>query len=72
MKAFGIAAAIAVAFTTGSSGMAQDKPGFRDTPTLPGSQWKVMRALRRDISAALEADGVVLAAPPVVPPAPPA
>lgn len=46
MKRVGMAAAIAVAVTTGSSGMAQDKPGFRDTPVLPGSQWKVHDADR--------------------------
>ena len=68
MKAFGIAAAIAVAFTTGSSGMAQDKPGFRDTPTLPGSQWKVHDADRPhpdvvtpgDTPGAAPSDAVVL------------
>ena len=40
--------------------------------TLPGSQWKVMRALRQEIRAALKRTGVELSAPPgVVPPAAP-
>lgn len=38
--------------------------------TRPGSQWKVMRALRQDVGTALEADGVVLAVPPILPPPP--
>lgn len=33
---------VALAFTvTGSAALAQDKPGFKDTPTLPGGSWKV-------------------------------
>ena len=46
MKAIGTTAAIAVAALAGSGAMAQDKPGFRDTPVLPGSQWKVHDADR--------------------------
>ncbi|WP_374407465.1 DUF1080 domain-containing protein [Pelagerythrobacter sp.] len=46
MKAIGTTAAIALAALSGSGAMAQDKPGFRDTPTLPGSQWKVHDADR--------------------------
>lgn len=34
--------------------------------TLPGSQWKVMRALRLDIRAALTAAGIEMAGPPAV------
>ncbi len=33
-------AALAITATSGSA-PAQEKPGFRDTPTLPGSDWKV-------------------------------
>ena len=42
--------------------------------TLPGSQWKVMRALRQEIRAALVRNGIQLSAPAGVipPPAPPA
>ena len=48
--------------------MAQDKPGFRDTPTLPGSQWKVHDADRPhpevvtpgDTPGAAPSDAVVL------------
>lgn len=38
--------AIAVAALAGSAGMAQDKPGFRDTPLLPDGKWKVHDADR--------------------------
>lgn len=46
MKRMGMTAAIAIAAMTGSGAMAQDKPGFRDTPVLPGSKWKVHDADR--------------------------
>ena len=46
MKRIGTTAAIALAALAGSGAMAQDKPGFRDTPVLPGSQWKVHDADR--------------------------
>lgn len=41
MKHIASAAAITVAFVAGSLAMAQEKPGFRDTPMLPGGQWHV-------------------------------
>jgi hypothetical protein len=34
--------------------------------TLPGSQWKVMRALRQEIRAALAEAGIQMSAPPGV------
>lgn len=39
--------------------------------TTPGSQWKVMRALRREIRAALDANGIEMAAPPPAAPSAP-
>lgn len=46
MRRINITAAIAVAALAGSAGMAQDKPGFRDTPLLPDGKWKVHDADR--------------------------
>ncbi len=46
MRHFNLAAAIAVATLAGGAAMAQDKPGFRDTPTLPDGEWKVHDADR--------------------------
>lgn len=46
MRHFNLAAAIAVATLAGGAAMAQDKPGFRDTPTLPDGKWKVHDADR--------------------------
>lgn len=46
MRHFNLAAAIAVAALAGGAAMAQDKPGFRDTPTLPDGKWKVHDADR--------------------------
>ncbi|WP_343519544.1 DUF1080 domain-containing protein [Sphingomonas sp.] len=40
MKRIAWAAAVAVA-AVGSSAPAQEKPGFRDTPMLPGGKWRV-------------------------------
>jgi len=39
-------AAIAIAALAGGAAMAQDRPGFRDTPTLPDGKWKVHDADR--------------------------
>ncbi|WP_245942025.1 3-keto-disaccharide hydrolase [Sphingomonas gilva] len=38
--------AAAVAASAGSGGMAQEKPGFRDTPMLPDGKWRVHDADR--------------------------
>ncbi|WP_338015318.1 3-keto-disaccharide hydrolase [Altererythrobacter sp. C41] len=46
MRRINLAAVIAVATLAGGAAMAQDKPGFRDTPTLPGGEWKVHDADR--------------------------
>lgn len=46
MRHFNLAAVIAVATLAGGAAMAQDKPGFRDTPTLPDGEWKVHDADR--------------------------
>lgn len=46
VKRFAWAAAAAVAVTAGSPAAAQDKPGFKDTPVLPGGKWKVHDADR--------------------------
>lgn len=46
MRRIDLAAAIAVAALAGSAGMAQEKPGFRDTPMLPDGKWKVHDADR--------------------------
>lgn len=46
MRHFNLTAAIAVAAMAGGAAMAQDKPGFRDTPTLPDGKWKVHDADR--------------------------
>ncbi len=46
MKPIVLAAAIAIAASAGSVGMAQEKPGFRDTPMLPGGKWRVHDAER--------------------------
>ncbi|MGV2497230.1 3-keto-disaccharide hydrolase [Pelagerythrobacter aerophilus] len=46
MRHFNLATAIAVAALAGGAAMAQDKPGFRDTPTLPDGKWKVHDADR--------------------------
>lgn len=40
--------------------------------TLPGSQWKVMRALRKELQAALAAAGIEMPTGTVLPPVPPA
>jgi hypothetical protein len=39
-------AAAAVAMTAGAPASAQEKPGFTDTPTLPGGKWRVHDADR--------------------------
>ena len=41
MKHIASTAAIAITFVVGGLAMAQEKPGFRDTPMLPGGQWHV-------------------------------
>lgn len=41
MKRIVWGAAVAAAAAAGSSAPAQEKPGFRDTPTLPGGKWRV-------------------------------
>ncbi|WP_225425489.1 3-keto-disaccharide hydrolase [Pelagerythrobacter rhizovicinus] len=46
MRRINITAAMAIAALAGSAGMAQDKPGFRDTPLLPDGKWKVHDADR--------------------------
>ena len=46
MRRINLAAVIAVATLAGGAAMAQDKPGFRDTPTLPDGEWKVHDADR--------------------------
>lgn len=46
MRHINLAAAIAVAALAGGAAMAQDKPGFRDTPMLPDGKWKVHDADR--------------------------
>lgn len=46
MRHFNLTAAIALAALAGGAAMAQDKPGFRDTPTLPDGKWKVHDADR--------------------------
>lgn len=46
MKRIAWAAAIAVAAAAGSSAAAQEKPGFKDTPMLPGGKWLVHDADR--------------------------
>lgn len=46
MKRIAWGAAVAVAVAAGSPAAAQEKPGFRDTPTLPGGKWKVHDADR--------------------------
>lgn len=46
MKRIAWAAAMAVAVATGSPTIAQEKPGFTDTPTLPDGKWKVHDADR--------------------------
>ncbi|MBM0169831.1 DUF1080 domain-containing protein [Altererythrobacter sp. C41] len=46
VRRINLAAVIAVATLAGGAAMAQDKPGFRDTPTLPGGEWKVHDADR--------------------------
>ena len=39
-------AAIAVTIVTGSPALAQEKPGFKDTPMLPDGKWRVHDADR--------------------------
>lgn len=46
MRRINLATVIAVATLAGGAAMAQDKPGFRDTPTLPDGEWKVHDADR--------------------------
>ncbi|SNS78325.1 3-keto-disaccharide hydrolase [Sphingopyxis indica] len=41
MRRIGWAAAMVAAALAGSGGMAQDRPGFKDTPMLPGGDWHV-------------------------------
>ena len=41
VKRIAWAAAVAVAVTAGSPAMAQEKPGFKDTPMLPDGKWLV-------------------------------
>jgi len=41
MKRMAWAAAFAAAATLGCSGSAQEKPGYTDTPVLPGGEWHV-------------------------------
>ena len=41
MKRIAWGTALAVAVVAGSPATAQEKPGFKDTPTLPGGKWKV-------------------------------
>src|SRR5688500_13855544 len=46
VKRMVLAAAVAAGVSAGSSGMAQEKPGFRDTPMLPDGKWRVHDADR--------------------------
>ena len=46
MKPIALAAVVALAAAAGSSAMAEEKPGFRDTPMLPGGKWRVHDADR--------------------------
>ncbi len=41
LKNIAWAAAVAAVITIGSPAIAHDRPGFRDTPMLPDSQWRV-------------------------------
>jgi hypothetical protein len=41
VKRMAWAAAVAAAATLGCSGSAQEKPGYTDTPVLPGGKWRV-------------------------------
>jgi hypothetical protein len=56
------APAIAVAAAAWSAGSAQEKPGFRDTPTLPDGKWRVHDAERPQPT--MVAPGAVPGAPP--------
>lgn len=46
MKRIAWGAAIAVTIMTGSPALAQEKPGFKDTPVLPDGKWRVHDADR--------------------------
>jgi hypothetical protein len=56
------AATFAAAATLGCSSSAQDKPGYRDTPMLPGGEWRVHDADRP--YPAVVTPGAVPGAPP--------
>jgi hypothetical protein len=68
VKRIVLTAAVAAGVSAGSSGMAQEKPGFRDTPMLPDGKWRVHDADRPQpevvtpgaVPGAPPADAVVL------------
>ncbi|MGK6356542.1 DUF1080 domain-containing protein [Sphingomonas sp. DT-207] len=62
MKRIAWGAAIAVACAAGSPAAAQEKPGFKDTPMLPGGKWRVHDADRP--YPEVVTPGPVLGAPP--------